>query len=139
MTWSGISTSPGTCGVLDLVLDAPYYIDPDFFNADPLNRLTLRWDGTRVPVESVARSWWSDASQRSVGFSTIGTTTGISTFYTRARCNGSDDAKPTNGSNHGTQCAGQVFGKNYGSAYNCNRWVINGIGGSNAGINGSQF
>ena len=109
LTWSGISTSPGTCGVLDLVLDAPYYIDPDFFNADPLNRLTLRWDGTRVPVESVARSWWSDASQRSVGFSTIGTTTGISTFYTRARCNGSNTAKPTNGSNHGTQCAGQVL------------------------------
>ena len=139
LTWSGISTSPGTCGVLDLVLDAPYYIDPDFFNADPLNRLTLRWDGTRVPVESVARSWWSDASQRSVGFSTIGTTTGISTFYTRARCNGSNTAKPTNTSDHGTQCAGQVFGKNYGSAYNCNKWVLNGIGSYNAGINGSQF
>ena len=35
--------------------------------------------------------------------------------------------------------AGQVFGKNYGSAYNANRWVINGIGSYDAGINGSQF
>ena len=76
---------------------------------------------------------------RSVGFSTIGTLTGISTFYTRARCNGSNTAKPTNGSNHGTQCGGQVFGKNYGSAYNCNKWVINGIGGNNVESMSSQF
>ena len=138
LTWSGISTTPGTCGVLDLVLDAPYYIDPDFFNNNP-SLLTQRWDGTTVPIDSAARSWWSDASQRSVGFSTIGTTSGISTFYTRARCNGSQTAKPTNGTNHGSQCAGQVFGKNYGSAYNANRWVINGIGSYDAGINGSQF
>ena len=139
LTWSGISTTPGTCAVLDVVLDGPYYIDPDWFNADPANRLEQRWDGTTVPQESVARAWWSDSSQRSVGFSTIGTTTGISGSYTRASCNGTNSAKPTNASDHGTQCAGQVFGKNYGSAYNCNKWVINGIGGSNAGINGSQF
>ena len=139
LTWSGISTTPGTCGVLDLVLDAPYYIDPDWFNADPGNRLIQRWDGTMVPVESVARAWWSDSSQRSVGFSTIGTTNGISGSYTRASCNGTNSAKPTNTSDHGTQCAGQVFGKNYGSAYNCNKWVLNGIGSNNAGINGSQF
>ena len=134
LTWSGISTTPGTCGVLDLVLDAPYYIDPDFFNNNP-SLLTQRWDGTTVPTDSAARSWWSDASQRSVGFSTIGTVTGISTFYTRARCNGSNTAKATNFTDHGTQCAGQVFGKNYGSAYNANKWVINSIGNSNAGIN----
>ena len=139
LTWSGISTTPGTCAVLDVVLDGPYYIDPDWFNADPSNRLEQRWDGTTVPQESVARAWWSDSSQRSVGFSTIGTTSGISGSYTRASCNGTNSAKPTNSSDHGTQCAGQVFGKNYGSAYNCNKWVINGIGGSNAGINGSQF
>ena len=92
-----------------------------------------------VPVESVARAWWSDSSQRSVGFSTIGTTNGISGSYTRASCNGTNSAKPTNGSDHGTQCSGQVYGKNYGSAYNCNKWVLNGIGSNNAGINGSQF
>ena len=139
LTWSGISTTPGTCAVLDVVLDGPYYIDPDWFNADPGNRLIQRWDGTTVPVESVARAWWSDSSQRSVGFSTIGTTSGISGSYTRDNCNGTNTSKPQNNSDHGTQCAGQVFGKNYGSAYNCNKWVINGIGGSNAGINGSQF
>ena len=138
LTWSGISTTPGSCGVLDLVLDAPYYIDPDFFNNNP-SLLTQRWDGTTVPIDSAARSWWSDSSQRSAKYSSIGTTNGISTNYTRSSCNGSNTAKPTNGSDHGTQCAGQVFGKNYGSAYNCNKWVLNGIGGNNAGINGSQF
>ena len=133
---SGYATSAttGVCGVLDLILHAPYYIDPDFFNNNP-SLLTQRWDGTTVPTDSAARSWWSDSSQRSVGFSTIGTVTGISTFYTRARCNGSNTAKATNFTDHGTQCAGQVFGKNYGSAYNCNKWVMNGIGSYSAGIN----
>ena len=89
---------------------------------------------TTVPTDSAARSWWSDSSQRSVGFSTIGTVTGISTFYTK------QDVmvvipQATNFTDHGTQCAGQVFGKNYGSAYNCNKWVMNGIGSYSAGIN----
>ena len=51
------SSTTGTCDLLDLVLDAPYYIDPAWFEADAGNRLTTRWDGTTVPVESVARSW----------------------------------------------------------------------------------
>lgn len=139
LTWAGISTQGSNCcGVLDIIVDGPYYIDPNFFNANP-SLLTTRWDGTTVPLESAARSWWSDASQRSVGFSTIGTVSGISTLYTRATSNGSNTAKATNGTNHGTQCAGQVFGKNYGVAYNCNKWVMNLYGGSDAGIAGPGF
>ena len=139
LTWAGISTQGANCcGVLDIIVDAPYYIDPDFFNANP-SLLTTRWDGTTVPLESAARSWWSDSSQRSVGFSTIGTVSGISTAYTRSTSNGSNTAKATNGTNHGTQCAGQVFGKNYGVAYNCNKWVMNLYGGSDAGIAGPGF
>ena len=139
LTWSGISTTEGTCGVLDVLLDGPYYIDPDYFNADPSNRLTQRWDGTTVPTDQAARDWWSDSNARSVGFSTIGTVSGISGSYSRSVCLGDNNNKATNGTNHGTQCAGQVFGKNYGSAYNCNRWVLNGIGSYNAGINGGIF
>ena len=135
LTWSGISTTAGTCGVLDVLLDGPYYIDPDYFNADPGNRLTQRWDGTTVPTDQAARDWWSDSNARSVGFSTIGTVTGFSNAYSRSVCLGDNNNKATNNTNHGTQCAGQVFGKNYGSAYNCNRWVLNSIGGSNCGIN----
>ena len=36
----------GICDVLSLVHDAPYYIDPDWFNAAPGSRLETRWDGT---------------------------------------------------------------------------------------------
>jgi hypothetical protein len=139
LTWAGISTQGANCcGVLDIIVDAPYYIDPDFFNANP-SLLTTRWDGTTVPLESAARSWWSDSSQRSVGFSTIGTVSGISTAYTRTTSNGSNTAKATNGTDHGTQCASLVFGKNYGAAYNCNKWVMNLYGGSDAGIAGPGF
>ena len=51
LTRSGVSTTSGTCDLCDLVLEAPYYIDPDFFNASPSTRLETRWDGTTVPVE----------------------------------------------------------------------------------------
>lgn len=126
---SGFSTSAttGTCDVLDVVLDAPYYIDPEWFEASPGTRLTTRWDGTTVPVESVARDWWGNASQRSVGFSTIGTVT-ITSAYTRASCLGSNTARPTNGTDHGTDCAANAFGRTQGWAFNSNKWVINAYG-----------
>ena len=55
-TGGNVLPGDGYCDVLDLVLDAPYYIDPDWFDASPGTRLTTRWDGTTVPVESIARS-----------------------------------------------------------------------------------
>ena len=61
------SSTTGICELLDLVLDAPYYIDKEWFEADR-NELMTRWDGTKVPVESVARSWWSNSSNRSAAF-----------------------------------------------------------------------
>lgn len=127
------SATSGTCDLLDLVLDAPYYIDPEWFESSPSTRLITRWDGTKVPVESVARSWWGDSSQRSVGFSTIGVV-GVTTNYTRASCLGSNTARPTNGTDHGTDCAANTFGRTQGWAFNCNKWVINAYGN-----NGSDF
>tara|TARA_B100001564_G_scaffold356409_1_gene370530 strand:- start:306 stop:2459 length:2154 start_codon:yes stop_codon:yes gene_type:complete len=127
------SATTGVCDVLDLVLDAPYYIDPAWFEADAGNRLTTRWDGTKVPVESVARSWWSDASQRSAGFAGAGTVSSSSiSSYTRATCNGSNTAKNSGGQTHGTPCASQSYGRQYGWAYNANKWFLNlyGVGSS---------
>ena len=74
---SGFSSSSttGMCDLLDLVLDAPYYLDSAWFEASPSTRLTTRWDGTKVPVESVAKEWWSDASKRSAAYASIGTVT----------------------------------------------------------------
>ena len=113
----------GTCDLLDLVLDAPYYIDPGWFDADPDNRLITRWDGTLVPVESVARSWWSNSSQRSSQFSNAGTVL-IDATYTRANCNGTNTAQSTVG-DHGTACAGLAYGRTQGWAYNSNKWAFN--------------
>ena len=128
----------GSCDLLDLILDSPYYIDPDFFDADAANRLMTRWDGTIVPVESFARNWWSQNSTtyRSAKFVSIangGTATGNNDFgtisinsnYTRSVSNGSNTSYHTGSGFHGTPCASQAYGRQYGWAYNANKWFIN--------------
>jgi hypothetical protein len=121
----------GTCDLLDLVLDSPYYIDPEWFDADPANRLITRWDGTRVPSESVARSWWSNSTQRSAKFADIGTVS--VSFYSRADNNGTNAAISNEG-DHGTCCAALTFGRSQGWAYNANKWVFNLYGLLGVGI-----
>ena len=118
----------GTCDLLDLVLDAPYYIDPNWFNASPGTRLTTRWDGTTVPVESVAIAWWTTASQRSSIFLNIGVISPLNSAYTRLSCNGTNTSIATNGSNHGTQCSASTYGRTQGWAFNCNKWFVNSFG-----------
>lgn len=127
---AGNASSP-LCNVLDLVLDSPYYIDPDYFNADA-SRLETRWDGTVVPVESVARSWWANGSNRSAKFASIGTVT-VTSNYTRNRAHGSNTVGPGDGT-HGTQCASLTFGKTHGWAYNANKWVVDAYGSSFLGF-----
>ena len=123
----------GRCDVFDVILDGPYYIDREWFDSDPDNRLTQRFDGYNVPVESVARAWWGNSAQRSAAFSSIGTVT-ISSLYTRDRVHGSNSANPSGASaTHGTQCASLIYGRTHGWAYNCNKWHLNLYGGSNAG------
>jgi len=118
----------GTCDLLDLVLDGPYYIDPAWFNANPGTRLMTRWDGTIVPTETAARAWWSNAAQRSAQFASAGTVA-IPSYYTRADCNGSNTSKPTYPDGvHGTPCAGQTYGRTHGWAYNANKWFVNAYG-----------
>lgn len=112
----------GTCDLLDLVLDAPYYLDPDWFNAAPATRLITRWDGTIVPVESVARSWWSDNALRSTQFVNAGTVS-VAASYTRTNCNGTNAELSSEG-DHGTCCAALTYGRTQGWAYNANKWVL---------------
>ena len=121
----------GYCDVLDIVLDAPYYIDPDWFNADTATRLTTRWDGTTVPVEQIARNWWQDSTQRSASFAAFGNIP-VSNNYTRDRAHGSNSTFPTTGT-HGTQCASLIYGRTHGWAYNCNKWQLNLYGTYNPG------
>lgn len=122
----------GTCDLLDLVLDAPYYIDPDWFNADPATRLITRWDGTTVPVESVARSWWSNNALRSTQFANAGTVS-VTASYTRANCNGTNAVISGEG-DHGTCCAALTYGRTQGWAYNSNKWVLDLYGALGIGI-----
>ena len=128
---AGISTTFGYCDVLDLVLDAPYYIDPDYFNADP-SRTIVRWDGTTTAAETPARLWWSDSTKRSAAFAGIGEVSTITTSYTRANCNGDPATDNATGypNYHGTSCAAQAYGKTSGWAFNANKWFCNIIGTS---------
>ena len=127
------SSTTGICELLDIVLDAPYYIDKEWFEADVGNRLMTRWDGTKVPVESVARSWWSNSSNRSAAFSSAGTVS-VPSGYTRANSNGSYTAYHTGSGNHGTPCASQAYGRQYGWAYNANKWFLNLYGTNSVGL-----
>ena len=123
----------GTCDLLDVVLEGPYYIDPDWFNANPGARLTTRWDGTTVPVESIARAWWTTSSQRSAQFASAGTVA-VPAYYTRANCNGTGTSNSAEG-DHGTPCCGQTYGRTYGWAYNANKWFIDAYGDYGFGLN----
>ena len=129
------SATTGLCGVLDCVLDLPYYLDPDFFEDDPGNRLEKRWDGTTVPVESVARAWWSNSiigyrSAKYIPPASGGTATGdndfgtvsVSSSYTRANSNGSNTTQHAGGGYHATPCMSQAYGKTQGWAFNANKW-----------------
>lgn len=124
----------GTCDVLDVVLDGPYYIDPEWFDADPDNRLTNRWDGTIVPVESVARAWWSSSTQRSSKFANAGTVS-VSSSYTRINVSGDNTVRPSGGDGeHGTPCGALTYGRTQGWAYNANKWMIDLYGSYGSGI-----
>ena len=150
------SATTGVCGVLDLILQAPYYIDPDFFEADASNRLRIRWDGTTVPVDTVATDWWYYETKRSAKYCSTGNTTvdgdagtavanskedfgsiWVLTQYTEPTHNGDIDTLHTgkyDGSiaTHGTPCMSQTFGKTHGWAYNSNKWFISVIWASGA-------
>ena len=138
--------SSGYHRVFDVILDGPYKVDPDFFNADPDNRLeTVTIDGVTIGTrakESVARDWWGNtgASYRSAAYASVGTVS-ISSSYTRIH------AHSKNGTNsivnsHGTSCASQIGGKSFGLAFECNIWniriLLGGVGGvisATTGIN----
>lgn len=121
--------SSGKCGVLDLYLDAPYYIDPDFFDADQANRTEVRWDGTRVPTDTAAKNWWENntTTYRSAKYASGGTNDfGTITAYvspTRSAHNGSDTVAQTDGnSTHGSTSMSVAYGKTQGWAFNSNKW-----------------
>jgi hypothetical protein len=132
-TGGNVLPGNGYCDVLDVLLDGPYYIDPDWFNADAGSRLETRWDGTIVPTETAAHNWWRDSTQRSAEFASFGNIL-VNTNYTRAGSHGSNSAYPTSATaDHGTQCASLIYGRTHGWAYNANKWHMNLYSNNNIG------
>jgi len=131
------SSTSGSCDLLDLILDAPYYLDPTYFESAPNNLLTTRWDGTKVPTEQAAKDWWRSASYRSSLNVLGGSTVNIIGSYTRSNCNGSHTSNPAtdiNGEYHGTACASQAYGRTHGWAFNANKWYVNVYGEDGCGV-----
>lgn len=112
--------------VRDIVLDGPYYIDPDYFDT---NGYTYTKPDGRTGIHTTnAHNWWNNSSLRSVGFSTIGTVT-VNSGYTEARAIGNNlDGSNEMTSGHGTSSASLVAGNNFGLAFEANIWNMSGIG-----------
>ena len=117
----------GQSRVRDIILDGPFYIDPQYFIQNELT--VVRADGSIGITEASARSWWSNSAARSASFSSIGTIS-IGSGYTRTRAIGNDNLNGSNSftSGHGTACASLVAGKTFGLAFEANIWNMSGIG-----------
>jgi hypothetical protein len=118
----------GQSRVRDIILDGPYYIDPNYFdNVIPAVKYT-KADGRVGIATTSARDWWINSSKRSAGFSTIGTVS-VPSDYTVPNCLGTNlTGSNTMISGHGTACASLTAGKNFGLAFQSNIWNMSGIG-----------
>ena len=108
----------GVSQVLDLVLDGPYYLDPNAFTGGELTTYL----GRTTCTEAAAKAWWSTPSNRSPQFQPFSSIL-IGSNYTRANMFGTNSSYANYG-NHGTACASQAYGKNFGWAFNANKWFI---------------
>ncbi len=118
----------GQSRVRDIVLDGPYYIDPNYFdNVIPGVKYT-KADGRVGIATTSAHEWWSNSSKRSVGFSTIGTVS-VPSNYTLTNVLGTNlSGSNSFQSGHGTSSASLIAGKSFGIAFEANIWNMSGIG-----------
>ena len=111
--------------VRDIVLDGPYYIDPDYFVS--IGATYTKPDGRVGITTSSAHDWWENSLSRSVAFQSAGTVS-IPSNYTEANTLGDNlDGSNTMTSGHGTACAGLSAGKNFGLAFEANIWNMSAI------------
>ena len=115
----------GKTRVRDIILDAPYEVDSDYFTniGVTYNKVV---DGIDVGVgiaTTSAREWWGDASKRSSKFSGISTIV-IPTEYTLDQAFSKNASSNPIGSGHGTACASQIGGNTFGLAFDCNIWNV---------------
>lgn len=132
--------SNGVSQIKDLILDGPFYIDPDYFTS---NSKTTTFLGRTTCTETAAKEWWTDSTKRSSSFSSVPTlsSSSIPAVYTRAAMCGSYSAYPSHSSvetdfaNHGTPVASAVYGKNFGWAFEANKWNVAANAGQSTVIN----
>ena len=84
-----------------------------------------------------ARSWWSNASNRSAAFSSLGAVT-IPSTYTQNNAHSKNASSNKILSGHGTACASQIGGKSFGLAFKSNLWTIRITLGFSGGVLGSS-
>jgi hypothetical protein len=115
----------GQSRVRDIILDGPFYIDPNYFISNGYT--TTRADGRVTGSEVQSRAWWTNSANRSPQFQSEGTVF-VSTSYTEARSMGASlDGTNSLTSGHGTSCASLAAGKNFGVAFEANIWNMPGI------------
>ena len=119
--------SNGRSRVRDIVLDGPYHIDPDYFEAN--GHTYTKFDGRTGITTASAINWWRFTGSRSAGFSTAPTINSTSfPSYTEARSVGNSlDGSNALTSGHGTGCAALAGGKNFGTATESLIWNMPGI------------
>lgn len=117
--------SNGQSRVRDIVLDGPFYIDPDYFIS---NGFTYTKPDGRIGITTAsAEAWWENSANRSVAFQSEGTVS-IPATYTAIRSMGNSlDGTNSLTSGHGTACAGLAAGKYFGLAFEANIWNMPGI------------
>ena len=115
----------GQSRVSDIVLDGPYYIDPDYFISNGFTY--TKPDGRTGITTASAEGWWENSSNRSLAFQSEGTVL-IPSDYTVSRSVG-DNLDGSNGmiSGHGTACAGLAAGNYMGLAFEANIWNMSAI------------
>tara|TARA_B100000003_G_scaffold9226_1_gene7970 strand:- start:126 stop:2066 length:1941 start_codon:yes stop_codon:yes gene_type:complete len=125
----------GNSRVRDIILDGPYYLDKQYWDARP-QLLYTKADGRVGPTTESAHMWWenNDTSHRTALFASGGAndfgTISIPSTYTVARNLGIGSDRQSITSSHGTACASQVGGLNYGLAFECDLWNIGAVSNS---------
>lgn len=109
----------GQSRVRDIVLDGPYYIDPDYFISN--NYTYIKPDGRTGITTTSAIGWWGNSSNRSIPFQLEGTVS-IPVNYTVNNAMGTEGTVNNLLSGHGTACAGLAAGKYMGLAFEANIW-----------------
>ena len=116
----------GQSRVRDIILDGPYFIDPDYFINN--NYTYTKADGRTGITTASAIDWWENGNSRSAQFLLIGTISVNNVSYTERNSLGNTlDGSNGMTSGHGTACAALSAGKNFGCAFKANIWNMPGI------------